>query len=56
MPSSTLSLDPKRRLRPAQVTTDRATVAMQIGYDQLGYGEGKCGWVEQLVVTLVGGR
>lgn len=51
-----VELDPTRRPRPAQVTTDRATVAMQTGYGQLGYGEGKYGGVEQLVVTLVGGR
>ena len=44
------------RANPRQVTTDKATVAMQTGYGQLPYGEGKFGGAEQLVVTLADGK
>lgn len=49
-----VELDP--RTKPRKVTSDDAIVAMQTGSGELGYGEGKYGGAEQLVVTLVDGR
>ena len=42
--------------KPRQVTSDKATCALQTGLGRLSFGEGKFGGAEQLVVTLVDGR
>ncbi len=47
---------PRGKNTRREVKSDKATVATATGYGQLGFGEGKFGGVEQVVVTLLDGR
>lgn len=51
-----VELDPKRRPRPPQVTTDKATRVAGVGFGVSRFGEGKFGGAEQVIVTLVDGQ
>lgn len=42
--------------RPRRVTSAKATITTEAGWGEMGFGEGKYGGAEQVVVTLLDGR